>query len=301
MSELKSSERPPAAVPRAMPMLGFSSFGATHRGFTRPSNQDAFRIEPSLGVVVVVADGVSGSAGGSLASRITVDTVCDFLLEAGTPVPAADETRAQAAARCLGAALVAAHRCVREQAERTGLTKMASTITALWCTAGHAIVLHAGDTRAYRLRAGQLRQVTRDHTMVADFRRKHGTVPAQIAGFGHVVTRCLSARTDALELDTWMEPLQDGDAFVLCSDGLPLGVPDPEIAAVVSVGNDAGAVRLLIDMANAGSGYDNVTVAIARWSSTLRVRMDGDQRSSPTCSVQPCADRSVHLSVARSP
>jgi PPM family protein phosphatase len=113
MNELTPTEPQPAAVPRATPARGFSAVGATHRGFTRPSNQDAFRIEPELGIVVV-ADGVAGAAGGGIASRITVNAVCEILVEAGTPVPAAGETPAQAAARIFRAALAAAHWRVRE-------------------------------------------------------------------------------------------------------------------------------------------------------------------------------------------
>ncbi|MEZ4302944.1 MAG: hypothetical protein R3B70_48925 [Polyangiaceae bacterium] len=82
----------------------------------------------------------------------------------------------------------------------------------------------------------------------------------------HVLTQALSASAAPVKLDTWTEPLADGDLFLLCSDGLTRQVPEVEIGSALAICDQAAAVRLLIDMANASGGHDNVTAVVVGWN-----------------------------------
>jgi serine/threonine protein phosphatase PrpC len=264
MSDTTPVSQGRVATVRPTAPSGFSAHGATHRGQLRMTNEDAFRVEPSIGLVVV-ADGVSCAKGGGVAARTVVDEVCRFLLDGGGPPPGPEELRSSARARALRAAIQHAHRRVVEESRRTERPQMGTTVAALWCTAGHAIVVHAGDSRVYRAREGRLEQLTQDHTVAAEYLRQAGELPPEIERlYSHVLTRAVAAKLADVKVDVWMEPLAPDDTFILCTDGLTGGVPDAEILRLVTAADATGAVRALIQAANDAGGTDNTTVAVAR-------------------------------------
>ena len=143
---------------------------------------------------------------------------------------------------------------------------MGTTLTAALLADGRLDVVHVGDSRAYLWRDGELRQLTEDHSVVAELVRR-GSLSAEDAEHHphrNVITRALGAEPDVVA-DTVSEALRDGDVVLLCSDGLSSYVPERDIAAVLA---EAGSLReaaaALVERANAAGGTDNVTVVLAR-------------------------------------
>ena len=121
---------------------------------------------------------------------------------------------------------------------------------------------HAGDSRAYLFRAGELRRLTEDHSLLQDFIRQSRPTPEEIEAFPHknVIVRALGMRA-TVEADVSLVELQEGDLVLLCCDGLFGMVPDEEMAAILrgEGGEILRANQLLVDAANRAGGVDNVT------------------------------------------
>src|SRR5262249_45795447 len=147
------------------------------------------------------------------------------------------------------------------------LTGMGTTCTAVVVQDRHALVAHVGDSRAYLVRDGRIRQLTRDHSLVAQLVMRHELTPeqARLDPRRNVVTRSVGVgpevEVDAERLEV---PLVRGDTFLLCSDGLHGLVGDDELAEVASGANLDEACTELIAMANDRGGPDNITVILAR-------------------------------------
>jgi PPM family protein phosphatase len=242
------------------------SSGYSHVG-RRNNNEDAYCAEPRLGLYAV-ADGMGGYEGGEVASRVAIESVTDFVRRnAGDD----DVTWPFAYDRALGvdenlafvAARVAHHEVLRRKVGR--LAQMGSTLAALLVVRDHAIVAHLGDSRVYRLRGGQLEQLTCDHSVYAELQRASGgTLPPKgETGFGHMITRALGMAEEA-RADVRREAILVGDTFLLCTDGLNEGVSDEEIAAALAGDDLDAACRALVERAYAAGGRDNITVVLAR-------------------------------------
>src|SRR5215831_11160699 len=128
-------------------------------------------------------------------------------------------------------------------------------------------IAHAGDSRAYRLRGGELERLTRDHSLLEEMKvARPEMTEAEMAAFAHrnVVTRCLGSKDD-VDPDLFVDTLQEGDIFLLCSDGLWGSVPDEKIAAIIRSTQDIeAACQLLIDAANEAGGPDNISTVLVR-------------------------------------
>ncbi len=126
-------------------------------------------------------------------------------------------------------------------------------------------VAHVGDSRCYRVRGGQIKQVTRDHSLLEDYKEaRPGMSDEEQRKFPHknVITRALGMR-DTVQVDISSEEIQDGDIYLLCSDGLSGMVPDPALLEHLKVGGDLdAAVGELVVAANAAGGVDNITVLV---------------------------------------
>src|SRR5262249_38709279 len=145
--------------------------------------------------------------------------------------------------------------------------RMGTTIVALAVGDAQVTVAHAGDSRCYRLRGGELKRLTRDHSIVEEMiSARPEMTEAEIAAFAHrnVVTRSLGSKE---EVDPTMlvEALQEGDLFLVCSDGLWGSVPDEKMKAIIHSTPDVDAAcQLLIDAANEAGGPDNITAVLVR-------------------------------------
>lgn len=241
--------------------------GRSDIGLVRRRNEDALALDASRGVAVV-ADGMGGHPGGDVASTIAAARARELLAEAAD----GEEHRALPP-ELLAAVVLGAHAAVRLRArEEPALSGMGTTLTALAVDPGRASwsVAHVGDSRAYLLRGGRLRLLTRDHTWAQE-RVESGLLSADEARdhpYAHILTQCIG-QEEAPQPQSLGGAVEPGDTFLLCTDGLGKMLDDAEVADVllrhrlVPGGVEAEpAVHELISLARARGGRDNVTVAL---------------------------------------
>jgi protein phosphatase len=231
----------------------------TDVGLRRSVNEDCFALAADLGLYLV-ADGMGGHTAGQLASRLaTAGTVEALRKLAGTDASLTEKLR-----YCVAAA----NRGVFDTAQaKPELSGMGTTLVAVLAGSDRVALAHVGDSRAYLIRAGRIRQLTDDHSLVAELVRRNEISPGAARGHPHrhVLTRALGVRR-AVEADLAELTPAEGDVIVLCSDGLTGLVEDAEIAAEVESGANLEATcGRLVDMANERGGEDNITVACVRW------------------------------------
>jgi serine/threonine protein phosphatase PrpC len=218
-------------------------------GLVRTNNEDSYFTDVERGLAIV-ADGMGGHAAGEVASKITVDTLSQYVRVPNSVWPFGRTTRER---NCIVQAIRLANQRVRQAAAQdTTLTGMGTTIVALWIRGRRAHVAHVGDSRIYRYRKGGLVQLTRDHSW-----------SSEEAAMRNVLTRAVGAE-DNVEVDHRLLDVAAGDVFLLCSDGLTRPVPDETIVSILSEspkGDEASA--RLIDVAKEKGAPDNVTVVLA--------------------------------------
>jgi serine/threonine-protein phosphatase Stp1 len=230
---------------------GIRSWHATHAGTKRKYNEDTWVDRPDLGVWAV-ADGAGGHQAGEYASGLIAEA-----LDSLPPELSASELLGAVRLR-----IAETHRALREEAARRGgNTMIASTLVTLLTRGDHFACLWAGDSRAYLLRDGELRQITKDHSLVQEL-VDNGTIAAEDAErhpHANIITRAVGADIEDLLLDKVSGRLQQGDRFLLCSDGLCKTVPFPQLEELL--GGDTGVppAQLMIAAALALDVTDNVT------------------------------------------
>lgn len=228
----------------------FRSWAVTHPGARRKHNEDAYVDRPDLGIWAV-ADGAGGHAAGEVASGMIAES-----LEAIPSGLTASELLAE-----VRLAIERTHAALREEAARRGPDEIvASTVVVMLARGDHFACLWAGDSRAYLLRSGELRQITRDHSLVQELLEAGAIGPDQVANHprGNVITRAVGAELDEFILDKVSDRLQPGDRFLLCSDGLCKTLPDNELAIHLGAA-DSVPPQALVDAALAAKVSDNVT------------------------------------------
>jgi serine/threonine protein phosphatase PrpC len=234
-------------------------------GRVRRHNEDRSLGHPP---VIAVADGMGGAKAGEVAAQLAVEEVARL----EEPVGVGDVRAA------VGRANAAIRRMAREDPDKSG---MGTTFTAAMLEDGRLDVVHVGDSRAYLWRDGRLRQLTEDHSVVAELVRRGSIRPEDAEHHPHrnVITRALGAEAE-VTVDTFSEYLRDGDVVMLCSDGLSSYVSEGDIAVALSDAVTlADAAKGLVERANGAGGTDNVTVVLAR------VGVVGDGQSGSTAEV----------------
>ncbi len=232
----------PAAVP--VPL----GAGLTHRGRVRDRNEDSILTDPT-GVLWAVADGMGGYGHGDVASDLVIDSLV-ALTEDGDP------------GGSLLRHLDLANRAVWAEAARVG--QMGATVVAVLLSRAIAHVVWAGDCRAYLMRGGRLRLLTRDHSLVQDLLERGEITEAEAATHPeqHIVTRAIGGAPD-LEAESLTVPLLAGDRLLLCSDGLPRCVYDGTIAAILAEAPaPQTACEALVREALEAGAPDNVSVIV---------------------------------------
>ncbi len=223
---------------------------ATDTGRVRASNEDALLARPPL---FLVADGVGGATGGEVASGEVRRVLAEY--QPGGPDPREQLVRL----------LKKANRSIFELAETRGLTGMGTTATAALVGGRSVYLAHVGDSRAYRHRGGELTRLTEDHSLVAELVRD-GSISEEEAQFHpqrSIITRALGIEPE-VEVDVRETGWQEGDIYLLCSDGLTSMVGDEEIAALLAreEENLEQAAAALVAAANERGGHDNITVVL---------------------------------------
>ena len=231
--------------------------GLSDVGRSRARNEDNFSVNQETGLAMV-CDGMGGHAGGDIASRTVVEVIGEVVSHFGTSQQDAD-TAIRAAVRQANDRLLALNQ-QRGFPEGRG---MGTTVVGLWRIVGtdRVLVFHAGDSRLYRLRGGELRQITRDHSLYQAWLDAggHGQAPHR-----NIIIRALGTTIDA-DPDVEAVTILPDDLFLICSDGLTGMVGDQEIADVLGGGGELPALcKRLVDLANEMGGNDNITVVLAR-------------------------------------
>jgi protein phosphatase len=221
-------------------------------GRRRLKNEDAWVArEP----VFAVADGMGGAQAGEVASRLAAQVIEERIGAARGAAALSDVIRE------------ANERVFRQALADPGATGMGTTITAAIVdeAAGTIAVGHVGDSRGYRLRDGELVQLTADHSLVAELIRSGRLTAEEALQHPHrsVITRALGTEP-TVEVDTLALDAEPGDIYILCSDGLTTMVSDEAIHSVLLATSDdlEGAGKKLIAAANAAGGDDNITVVL---------------------------------------
>jgi protein phosphatase len=228
----------------------------TDVGKTRDHNEDSYGVGEGeqaehMGELLVVCDGMGGHAAGEVASQLGVEAILSIYY--GDP----SEDRPHA--------LEQAFEQANEQIYAHGRGSMGTTGVAALLHHDALHIANVGDSRAYLIRDGEIRQISRDHSFVSD-QVAAGLITvdqARSSPHRNVITRALGYQAD-VTVDLFRLPLQIGDIVVLCSDGLHGLVTDAEIAQIATSAPLEQAVQQLIDLANSRGGTDNITVIIAQ-------------------------------------
>lgn len=247
---------------------------ATDVGMRRDENQDAFGyVQTSDVSLYIVADGMGGARGGAQASALAVSMIAHSAFRPDGSVTL----------ESIVSAIEEANVAIFEQSQGDeSLMGMGTTVVVLAIVGSQALIAHVGDSRIYFQRGGQLVQLTRDHTLVQDLVDSGAISEDQAANhpIAHMLTRSLGPmgqiQVDAQVLDY---PLEVGDRFLLCCDGLYNHVNDETIQQTLSEMDPREAVPHLVYSANMGGGTDNITVEL------LEVRPLG--AASPPCMEPP--------------
>ena len=227
-------------------MMKLQTAALTHPGKIREENQDSIfcRIQENH-ALLMVADGMGGHAGGSLASSMTVDLV-QQQLDSG---------------KTIRQALKYANSQLLKKAEQDpAYDGMGTTVTLVKICDAHAEIAQVGDSRAYLLRANTLRQLTKDHSYVQYLvdMGKLSEEEARTSSYRNMITRSLGMQ--GLKIDITRHTLEAGDMLLLCSDGLSNMMDDQEILFEVVHGvNKAYCCKRLLDIAKNRGAPDNVT------------------------------------------
>lgn len=245
--------------------------GQTDVGRKRAHNEDNFAIFSELGLYIV-ADGMGGHASGEVASQLAVDTMREFFA-ATTSDPdrtwpyKMDRSKNYEENRLATGIMLSNLRIFESSRSNPAQRGMGTTIVALFVSQEGMYVAHVGDSRVYRLRDGELEQLTEDHSLLNDYKKMKQLSPEEIANFPHknVIVRALGMK-ETVKVDTRFDQPRLGDIVVLCSDGLAGPVTDEEIRSTILASSDLKqAAQSLIDRANENGGPDNVTCVLARW------------------------------------
>jgi protein phosphatase len=253
--------------------MRLSHAGLSDVGRKRTHNEDAYLLLPEEHLFCV-ADGMGGHASGEVAARIAVEEMAEFYRMTGRDEDATwpfklDPARTYDDNRLLAGVKLANLRIFERAAADQGLKRMGTTMVAVAFPRGEdtAVVGHVGDSRAYLLRGGALRQLTEDHSLLNDYKKSRALTPEEIEAFPHknVIVRALGM-AEVVQVDVSRLPLEDGDVILLCSDGLSGMVPDEGIAEILrGYPRDLkGAAQALVDAANAAGGQDNVTCVLVQ-------------------------------------
>jgi protein phosphatase len=231
-------------------------------GRCRKVNQDLFLLDDALGLYAI-ADGMGGHAAGEVASDLAITALAHSLR--GQEQQRASWSPVEAG-ELLRQALNDGNRKICESVlARAEWRGMGTTMVALVMADERAVIAHVGDSRAYLLRNGELRQLTSDHSWVNE-QVKLGLLTreqAQRHPMRNIVTRALGNQPE-VEVDLLEESIRPGDIFALCSDGLSGMLDDAEIHEVLhaQAAVPQAACRELVDRANARGGEDNITVIV---------------------------------------
>jgi serine/threonine protein phosphatase PrpC len=252
--------------------MELSFWAATDVGKKREVNEDNFLVDKKLSLFVV-ADGMGGHASGEVASHLAVhefrnavdagrDTVEKYAKGEATVRPQDVLTLLEAAVQTAGHTI---YQKGQAEPEKRG---MGTTTSALLIAGDRGFIAHVGDSRIYMVRAGQVVQLTEDHSLVNELIRRgrltrEGLDSSPYKAYKNAVTRAVGVY-ETVQGDTIDFEILPGDQFLLCSDGLHSYLDDQKIIDLLTSEDIVDVPKKLIDFANAGGGHDNITAVVVR-------------------------------------
>lgn len=244
--------------------MSFEFFCLTDSGRARDNNEDSVAVDERA-ALAVLADGMGGYNAGEIASSMATSFIKSelgrWLTEAASNASDTDVRRAMDI--CVDNANRAIYNAANSNPHYAG---MGTTLVVAVFREGRLLMGHIGDSRGYRLRAGHLTQITRDHSLLQE-QIDAGLITPEQAAFSankNLVTRAVGVE-DTVLLETHLHDVHPGDLYLLCSDGLSDMVPDAEIEAILDRTTElAEAGNRLVAAANEAGGRDNIAVVLVR-------------------------------------
>jgi serine/threonine protein phosphatase PrpC len=239
----------------------------TDVGLKRKENEDSYLVDESHRVFIV-ADGMGGHAAGDLASRVAVESICDYIRQNSTTLTEAtapfgiDPEASDIANRITNAILIANRKIRQIATQNEQVVGMGTTVVCAHLDGRVATIANVGDSRVYLFRQSGYRQISEDHSWVNEQLQKNliTAEDARVHPWRNVITRALGSRDD-VEVDIFVERLRGGDQLLLCTDGLSGMIDDIslfEILTDTEATQEEKSERLIEDAKKAG-GTDNIT------------------------------------------
>lgn len=243
-----------ASNPNSESGLSWKSFGITNVGKVRKLNEDSMLERPEMGLWLV-ADGMGGHSAGDVASQMIVENL-KKIHEGTTLDRYIDDVEDKL--------LKVNAKLLEKSRETTKRNTIGSTVVVFLAYQNYCVYVWAGDSRLYRLRDGEMRQMTTDHSQV-ELYVEQGLISREEAAVhphGNMITRAVGA-TDDLFLDMDIQTMQAGDRYLLCSDGLTKHLVDFEIEDILKEDEDVeGICNILVDLTLERGAGDNVTAIV---------------------------------------
>ena len=247
--------------------------GLSDRGLKRGHNEDSLSVVQDMGVWIV-ADGMGGHNAGEVASRQAIESIVEYVriatLDQDAALPFPSDPALSPAENSISAAIKVANRDVCNLSlEHQEYQGMGTTLVAMQFDpeTDRIAIAHVGDSRCYRLRGGALSQLTLDHSWVSEQLQKRIITPEEAKNhrWRNVITRALGNKLE-VEVDVESHEIQNGDLFLLCSDGLSGMVGDELIELILAECADLEeAIQRLIAAANEAGGLDNISAILVRF------------------------------------
>ncbi len=244
-------------------------YSRTDVGRQRNANEDDLFAAADAGLFAV-ADGMGGARAGEVAAKAAVEQL------------AAIEQKQEVGERELATVVEEANRRIHELSQSDeSLAGMGTTMTALSVGDGEVAIAHVGDSRAYRLRDGELERLTHDHSLVGEMVRAGRLTPeeAEVHPQRSIITRALGPEPQ-VEVERMTYPARSGDVYLICSDGLTTMVPEDDVAAILRGRSSLQqAAEDLVRVANEAGGKDNVTVVLFRLAEEGEAEPEADSQA----------------------
>lgn len=256
--------------------MRFRSFGFSDAGKIRNHNEDSYLCNETE-KLFLIADGMGGHVSGDTASRIAIESVEEFVVKSRLkkirwPIkPRSDLTLEQN--RLIAAAIYGNTRIKQATGKNPALKGMGTTIIGGTVERDNFAIINVGDSRLYRIRDGEIKQITEDHSIVGEQKRS-GIITneeAKIHPQKHVLTRALGHIKDTRVIDTFLAEIKDKDLYLICSDGLYNMLEDYDILQIIKSIEDGSLYKMglsLVLKANLAGGFDNITVVLISFQKT---------------------------------
>lgn len=267
-------------------------FGRTDVGMIREHNEDNYLIADlsssirsakpeirnhvvgSAGTLFAVCDGMGGAAAGEVASQMAVDTIYDLMQNGGTPK--SKDQFARRISEAIGEAGARIYLAAKTNRAQRG---MGTTSTVVGVYDKTLFLGQVGDSRCYMVRAGKIKQLTKDQSLVAKLIEAGQLTEAEAENYehGHIILQALGT-SDSVAVDLSFIDLRQGDAILVCSDGLCGLVQSSQMLEVLTTSDDPmECCKRLTDLANSAGGHDNITVIVARFGGGVPALGPGDE------------------------